>query len=206
MKKTVTKILLIVSVFMLIVTCKKDDDSARDNDNKFTIQGTDYQTPNGYLLLDDGPSYTNSFGLVFLEGTMREDNTNGSSISTDTNHGIVVFVKFGTSNVSSEQAITNNIIDNTTYPVDDETTAIKDIITYNNTYTYGGVQYGDPEDATATTYVVNASGSGSLIINTFTVDLVARTGNVDCTYSFVDDNGVNVTGQFDGTFEIINEF
>ncbi len=206
MKKTLKKLALLTAILILTVGCKKDDDSAKEDENKFTIQGTDYETLNGYLLLDDGPSYTNSFGLVFLEGTMREDNINGSSISTDTNHGIVVFVEFGNTNVNSEQAITNMIIDNSTYPVDDETTAITDIISYTDTYMNGGIQYGNPDDATATLYVVNATGSGSLTINTFTVDLSARTGTVDCSYTFLDDNGANVSGQFDGTFEIINEF
>lgn len=206
MKKTITELLILTVILTLIINCKKDEESTRDNENKFTVEAADYLTPNGYLLLDDGPSYTNSFGLVFLEGTMREDNINGSSISTDTNHGIVLWVDFGNTNVNSEQAITNNIIDNSTYPVNDETTAITDIITYTNTYMDGGIQYGDPDDASATLYVVNATGSGSLTINTFTVDLVARTGTVDCTYAFLDDNGVNVSGQFDGSFDIINEF
>lgn len=203
--KTLKKITFLL-LTALIVSCGSDDDNSTSSTNKFSIQGLDYVTPNGYLILDDGPSYTNAFILTFLEGTMREDNVNGSSISTNTNHGIALSVKLGTNQVTSEQAITNTITSGTTFTLSDDGRAITDITSYSNVYTFSGVQYGDPDDATANLYEINNLGSGSVTVNSFTVDLTARTGTVDCNYTITDENNVVITGSYNGTFEIINEF
>ena len=202
--KTKPFYLIAITLLLLVTTsCKKDVDDAPLDRNEFTVQGTDYLTPNAYLILDDGPSvFTNGFMLVFLEGTMRKDNTNGSSISTDTHHGIALVVMHG-GTVSSEQAV---IINNTTYPLDDDTSALTNISNYTNTYTYNSIQYGDPDDAGANEFIVNNGTGGSVIINSISIDYVARNGTVDCSYDFLDENNVRITGQFLGNFEIINSF
>ena len=50
------------------------------------------------------------------------------------------------------------------------------------------------------------SGNGNVTINTITIDYVARVGTVDCSYNITDDNGISITGEFNGTFEILNGF
>ncbi|HIP49600.1 MAG TPA: hypothetical protein EYG92_11625 [Lutibacter sp.] len=199
------QIYLIAITFLLLfnISCKKDVEDTPQALNEFTVQGADYLTPNAYLILDDGPSvYTNGFMLAFLEGTMREDSTNGSSISTDTNHGIALVVMHG-GTVNSEQAV---VINNTTYALDDETSTLTNITNYTNTYTHNGIQYGDPDDTGANEYIINNGTGGSVIINSINIDYVARNGTIDCSYDFLDENNVRVIGQFLGSFEIINEF
>lgn len=203
MKKTLTKLLLLSVMLILIVNCKKDDDDSNRTTNEFSIQGNTFNTPNGFLFLDDLPApLTNAAFFVFTDGTFSQD----GELSTNSLHGIKLTMPFGSTPAASEQEVINNIINNTTYNLDDEALAITNITSYNNIVTVNGTQYGQPDEVSSDLNEVNAIGSGSITINTFTVDLVARTGNVDCTYAFVDDNGVNVTGQFNGTFEIINEF
>lgn len=204
--KTIIKNFLIIMIITLVLSSCKKEDNTPSSTNKFSIENTEYITPNAYLLLDDGPLYTNGFGIVLLEGTMREDNINGSSISTDTDYGLVLWVTLGFTQVSSESAITNQITNNSTFTLNDETRAITNITLYTNTYMSGGVQYGDPDDDSAMLYDINTGGSYSLMVNTFSVNLTDRNGTIDCTFSFRDDNNNLVSGSYNGSFEIINEF
>jgi hypothetical protein len=200
MKNSIYK-LATLFLTLLLLSCG-DDDNTPTSTNEFTISGTDYATPNGYLILDDGPSFTNAFMLGFIDGILIEDNVNGSSISTNTTQGIVLQVDFGGSNVSSEQDVIIN--NSTTYILTDETTALTNISSFSDTHIINGVTYGEPDNANY--FELGLNGNGTVTINNITIDYLARTGTVDCTYSFVDDNGVTVNGQFDGNFEIINEF
>lgn len=137
---------------------------------------------------------------------MREDNINGNSIETSATQGVVLWVKLSTAQVTSEQVVTNQITNNTTFILDEETTAITNITNYNGVYNYGGVQYGEPDDTTAVIYEVGATGNGTLDVISFTVDLTTRTGTIDCNYTFLDNNNQTITGVFIGSFDILNEF
>lgn len=207
MKKYILLQLTLVILSGLFIQCSNDDDRPqRTNDNKFTLLSTDFATPNGYLLLDDGPAYTNAFILTFLNGQMREDNVNGASIETTTTHGIALSVTLGSGTVNSESAVTNAIIAGNTYALNDDARVITNITNYTDTYTFGGTQYGDPDDSGATLYEVNTLGSGTVTINSFSVNHTTRTGNIDCDYTLTDENSNTFTGQFVGSFDIINEF
>ncbi|MBD0831405.1 hypothetical protein [Aestuariibaculum sediminum] len=197
-------ILLIALIFFS--SCESDDPPATLDVNSFQISGNTYNTGHGYLLLDDGPNFTNGFGLGFLNGIMIDDNINGASIETTTTHGVALWVDLSTTPSISEQDVTNQIISNTTYNLNEETTAIINITNYTNTHTYNGSTYGEPDEPGATTYETGATGNGTVTINSFSVNLTSRTGTIDCTYAFMDNNGVNITGNYMGSFDIINEF
>ncbi|AJR04749.1 hypothetical protein [Siansivirga zeaxanthinifaciens] len=201
--KSILALLVITSLF----NCSPDEAPPQPlGNNAFNIAGTQYDTNHGYLLLDDGPSFNDGFGLTFVNGVMIEDNTNGISLQSSTTQGVVLWVNFSNAQVNSEQAVTYQITNNTTFVLDEETTAITDIINYDDVYSYNGIQYGDPDDATAIIYEVGATGNGTLDIISFTVDLTTRTGTINCNYTFVDNNNTTITGAFNGSFDIINEF
>lgn len=203
MKNKILKLFLFATILTLVINCKKEDDNSSRSVNEFTIMGNTFNTPNGYLFLDNlPPPLTNAAFFVFTDGTFTQD----GELSTSSFHGIKLTMPFGNTPVNSEQNVINNITNNTTYSVDDEALAITNISSYHNIVMVNGIQYGQPDEASANLYEVNTTGNGSITVNNFTVDLTARTGTVDCSYTLLDENGVSVTGQFDGTFDIINEF
>ncbi len=55
-------------------------------------------------------------------------------------------------------------------------------------------------------YSISESNSGTLTINTIVIDYVARVGTVDCSYQITDDNGIVITGNYNGSFNILNGF
>lgn len=206
MKQFSQKITLIIFGFLL-VQCSGDDESNPTTTNKFTYNNQDFSTQNAYLILDDQPSpYTNAFMFAFIDGEMREDNINGSSITTDNQYGLVVHVELGSGMVNAESDITNVISGTTTFSLSDDSRAILNITNYTNTYNFGGKIYGEPDDATADLHDVNVTGNGTLTINSFTVDLTVRTGTLDATYHFTDEHNHTFNGNFNGTFKIINSF
>lgn len=187
---------------LCLTSCSDDDNSIPSEETKFTIQGSDYLTPNGYLILDDGPSYTNAFVLGFMDGVLIEDNVNGSSISINTNHAVVLQVELGGANVSSEQDVI--ITDGTTYTLTNESAALTNITSFSDIHTVNGSSYGEPNAATY--FEFTNIGSGVVTINSIVIDYVARTGTVDCDYNITDDNGITIQGMYKGEFNIINEF
>ena len=200
--KNFTKILAILLLGIIIFGCgnDKDDINTLNEENKFEINSTDYSTSNGYLLLDNGPTYTNGFAFAFLDEPMVEHN--GNTVPVSTKHAVAIFVSLGQTPVSTEQDITNTIISNSTFTLDDDSLAITNISNFTNTYTLGNVQYGEIDDTNATVFDINMLANNSLNINSFSVDLAARTGTVDCNYSFIDLNGVTISGSYNGNFEI----
>ena len=201
------KSILALLVITSLSNCSPDEAPPQPlGNNVFNIAGTQYDTNHGYLLLDDGPQYNDAFGLCFINGILREDNINGSSIETTTTHGVVLWIELSNAIVNSEQDVTNQIVNNSSFNLDSETTAITNIVNFHDTYTYNGVLYGEPDDSTSILYEIGATGNGHVNINSFTVNLTTRTGTLDCDYSFIDDNNHTITGAFNGSFDIINEF
>ncbi len=202
--------ILVVLVLTLFFNCEADDPAPLSppplSTNSFSISSVQYDTDQAYLLLDDGPQYNDGFGLVFINGNMIEDNVNGASVETTTTQGAVLWVEFSNTDVTSEQAVTNQIINNSNFNLDRETSAITNITNYTDTFVDNGVQYGEPDETNATIYEIGLTGNGSINIISFTVDLVTRTGNIDCSYTFLDENNNTVSGVFTGSFGIINEF
>lgn len=200
------KITLLLLTLLIISCGSNDDNNSPSTTNKFTIQNTDYETPNAYLQLDNGPSYGNYFSLVLINGLMLQDTVRGNLLSTNTTHGVTLSVRFGNSPVNSEQAITNNITNGAVLNLSDDARAITNLTSYSNIITHNGVQYGDTDASTANLYEINNTGNGTVTINSFTVDLTARTGTVDCTYTITDENNVVITGSYNGTFKVRNKF
>jgi hypothetical protein len=197
---------LSISFLCLFILCFaggcQDDDQAQRPASGFDVDAQVYLTPKLYLILDDGPVFTNSFGFAVLNGEMREDNVNGASISAQTTHGGILWVENGPGTVSSEQAVSVNV---GTHTLNDESLMFTNVLSFDDTYTFGGQTWGEPDIAPADMIEIGSLGNGTLTINAITIDYTTRTGTVDLTYNVSD--GTRFTGgNYVGSFEIINEF
>ena len=206
MNKSLQNIVILFSLLLLSTSCgNNDDNNSRSLDNAFTINGTNYETPNAYLVFDDNSPYGDAFFLDFLDSDLREDAVNGISVSSNMNHGVVLFVEHSQNDVLTEQDII--IANNTTYPLEKgNTLALTNVTGFIDTYTYNGITYGEPDLNASNVYEIENSGSGTLTINKIVIDYVARVGTVDCSYQITDDNGIVITGNYNGSFNILNGF
>ncbi len=202
MKKT-TKLLALLFLLSFTFGCGDDDDPnpPQVNNNEAIINGNTYQINSASLGLDAGPPYNNQFSLVFTDDLINVNSSNDFAVSTNTTMGIVIFTKLGSTALSTEQAVVNNIT-TTTHNLNDDTRAITNITNYTNIYTYSGVQYGDVDETGVNHFDMNNTGSGTVTINSISIDLAARTGMVDCDFSFLDENGIQISGNFNGPLKI----
>jgi hypothetical protein len=202
--------IIYIFIALLLTQCKKDSSSTPSCppssvsiDNEYTINNNDYITPNAYLILDDGPVFTDGFGIALTDGILREDNVNGSSLSTTSQNAVILWVMHG-GDVNSEQAV--NVSPNT-YTLDSESAVLTGITQFFDTYTHNNVVYGEPDaDTVNLLSTIENSGTGTLVLNSINIDYILRVGTISCTYSMIDDNNLQVSGSFNGTFDIINEF
>jgi hypothetical protein len=183
--------------------CEDDDPVVfPPQNNAFQIAADGYATYNAYLILDDGPNFTDQYGFAFLARELREDNINGSSVSTDCTYGSITWVQNSTGTVASEQAVA---VLPGIHTLDDESLAITAVANFTDTYNFGGKTWGDPDINAGDITEIGQNGNGTLTINSITIDYVLRTGTVDLSYTFTDGTKT-VNGTYDGSFKIINEF
>lgn len=202
--KTIQKIFTILLLATIVSACGGDDDNnpPQTNNNEATINGTTYQIKSASLGLDAGPSYNNQFSLIFTDGLINVNALNAPTVETNTTTmGIGLFVDLGSTPLSTEQAVVNNIT-TSTYNLSDDTGVINNVVNFTDTYMLNGIQYGEFDDAGVTSFEVNNLGSGIITIHSFLVDLTARTGSVDCDFSFTDDTGKLVSGNYSGSLKI----
>jgi hypothetical protein len=183
--------------------CEDDDPVVfPPQNNAFQIAADGYATYNAYLILDDGPAYSDQYGFAFLAGELREDNVNGSSMSTDGTYGSIAWVQNSTGTLASEQAVA---VLPGIHTLDDESLAFTAVTNYTDTYNFGGKTWGNPDINAGDLIEIGQTGNGTLTINSITIDYVLRTGTVDLSYTFTDGNRT-VNGTYTGNFGIINEF
>jgi len=102
------KTIITILTLALFFNCEINDDVLPGpppplSNNEFTIGTNAYDTTDAYLLLDDGPNYTEAFALTFINGKMREDTTNGISLETSTTQGVVLWVNFSNGTVTTDR-------------------------------------------------------------------------------------------------------
>ena len=195
---------LLAFLFITLSFGCEDDDPVvfPPEDNAFSIAAESFATHNAYLILDDGPAYTDQYGFVFIAAEMREDNINGSSVTTDCTYGSVVWVRNSSGTVASEQAVAVLPGTHTLY---NESLAFTAVAGFDDTYNFGGKTWGDVDINSADIVEIDQLGNGTVTINSVNIDYVLRTGTVDLSYTFTDGTKT-VNGNYVGAFEIINEF
>ncbi|WP_367392865.1 hypothetical protein [Lewinella sp. LCG006] len=192
------------SMALLLGTACDDDNGPQPGvpDNSFAIGTTNYPTTNAYLLLDDGPNYLDQYGILLADTDFREDNVNGISMNTNGKHAVVLWVNNSSTLFTNEQDVMISI---GTHVLDEESTAIYDIIQFEDTYPLGTDTYGEPSENGASVVEAGSSGGGNVTINSVTVDYTARTAQLDISYTLT--NGVvSLNGQFIGNAGLLNGF
>jgi hypothetical protein len=189
-----------------------------NTNTEFVIGSDAYVTPKAYLLVDDASvdgEYDREFTFVFTDGDIVEDTTNEIAFETTT----TVFTK-----VTCNLVFTSPTLDGTPFFTWDPQTnpnGFVSIVMSGNNYSRYGVTnfssnfqagsqtFGQPSDGTLLNHTALPQGSGTgnlLTINARTFDLNTMTGTIDCSYSYVDDNGVTVTGVYVGPYDILTAF
>ncbi len=185
---------------------------------EFVIGSDAYVTPKAYLLVDDASvdgEYDREFSFVFTDGDIVEDATNEIAFETST----TVFTK-----VTCNLVFTSpNLVDTPFFVWDPQANpngfvsiimsgnnfSRFGVANFTNTFSAGSQTFGQPADGTLLNHTAQPQGSAPnnlLTINARTFDLNTMTGTIDCSYSYVDDNGVAVTGVFVGNYEILTAF
>jgi len=196
--------LVFFSTALLLGTACEDDGGPQQGVpyNSFDIGAQNYDTYSGALLFDKGPVFSDRYAFAFQNGDIAYTTANGITIETSSTNAIVLFVENSTAvfNDCADISITTG-----TFSVTDDSRALYDIFQYNNTHNYGGLTYGTPDEPTSNRLEVNSSGSGSLTINSISIDYARGEVQVDLIYT-ITDGTVTLTGQFDGRVDILKGF
>lgn len=186
-----------------------------NTDTEFVIGAEAFVTHKAYLLLDDAAgNFEREFSFVFTDGDLIEDAANGIAFETTTTH----FTKI-TCNLIG-MSMTEAQLPIFTWPVQNPSTSIImegnnythiDIASFNTINTVGGLSFGQVDTSTNYSHLGQAQGSINhpthlFTVNSITVDLVAGTGTIDCSYNYDDDNGINISGVFVGNYKILTAF
>lgn len=184
------------------------------------VIGTDaYVTPKAYLLVDEAATdgeYDRAFTFVFTDGEIIEDATDEIAFETST----TVFTKVTCNLIATKPTLAETsffIWDPQSNPngfvsiiMNGHNYSEYGITNFSNINTVNGQTFGQPNGGMAHNHTALPNGDGSnghlLTINARTFDLNNMTGTIDCSYSYVDDNGISVTGVFVGPYEIFTAF
>ena len=197
--KTLLHFLVLIAFLTLAAGCQDDDAQQGVPYNSFDLAGQNYDTFLGYLLFDEGPTFQDRYALVFQNGNLVHSNSNGLGTETSTTNAVVLFVNNGTAvfNNCADVAVTTG-----TFPLTDDSRALYGITQFNNTFASAGLQFGTPDENSASRLEVNNTGSGSVTINSITIDYVAEEAQVDLSYS-ITDGTQTLTGQYLGRIFLI---
>ncbi|MFH6602345.1 cadherin repeat domain-containing protein [Maribacter algicola] len=189
-----------------------------NSNTEFVIGSDAYVTPKAYLLVDDASidmEYDREFTFVFTDGDIVEDASNEIAFETTT----TVFTKVTCNLIATKPTLAETpffIWDPQTNPngfvsivMSGNNYSRYGVSNFTNTMSVGSQTFGQPADGTLHNHTALPQGSGTsnlLTINARTFDLNTMTGTIDCSYSYVDNNGVTVSGVFVGSYEILTAF
>lgn len=188
-----------------------------DTNTEFVIGNNAYVTPKAYLLVDDAAGdYDRAFSFVFTDGNLIEDATNEIAFETSTTN----FTKITCNLIATKPTLAETpffVWDPQSNPngfinivMDGHHLSQFGISNFSNTNTMGNLTFGQPSNGTIYNHTALADGDSSngglFTINSRTFDLNTMTGTIDCSYSYVDDNNVTITGVYIGTYEILTAF
>lgn len=193
--------LTLLSTALLLGTACEDDSGPEMGSpyNSFDIGSQNYETYSGALLFDEGPVFFDRYAFTFQNGAITYTTANGITIETSATNAIVLFVE-------NSNAVFNDCADIPitagTFSVTDDSRALYDIIQYSNTHATGGLTYGTPDAPSANRLEVNSSGTGTITINSISIDYAGETAQVDLMYT-ISDGTTTLTGQFQGSVALL---
>lgn len=197
------KTLSLAFVATILFSCTATDPFT-PTENTFAINATEFDTPNAYLILDDGPQFKDGFFLVLANAPLIQNGTNGAAAATTMTQAAVLFVKNSPNPVASEQLVQINPTTHVLNTADTE--ILTNMSVFTNTFLDSGISYGEPSHLNANFYEIPTGGNGTLTINNITIDYILRTGTIDCTYQMTASTGEIIAGNYSGTFGILSGY
>jgi len=203
------KLLKYILLLTIIVSCDNNDDTVTST-NIFTVGTQVYETPNCYIEFDEITDNEANFNLFFLDGRMYDNdlNVNGSSgdylFSLNTTNFVFYNIR----------AIENPLIEVPQYPniqtgipykgSDNNSVIIHNfsIDTLSTNFNTNGFDFGTPNQTTGTIHEPMLGNTKTITINSYTFNVATQTGTIDADYSFLSQNGVVITGHYDGNLGV----
>ena len=174
-------LLLTFFIGLSILSCSSDDDNTPNENpqvnSEFTINGTDYSTPNGYIISATDGTNNSVHAIYLLNGTILNNEWNGNAcdFSNDLTQGVIFNVR--STSISELAAGTYNYELMTSEPSLNETNISRDIVVTDNCVTSSNDI--DEDQITSGNLVVEISGNIYTLTFSFqTVDF----GTVSGTY------------------------
>ncbi len=194
----------------LFVSCDKNDDEQSDPQNPtdgFTVNGIFYETPNCYIEFDTN-SNPNEFNLFFTDGRMYDNQANVNNSSGDYlfSTNMTNWVFYNIRDLENPSIVTPqypNIQTGVQYvgnPGDCVITYDLSVASLSPAFQYNNFEFGMV--TSGTTHIPGAI-SPFLTINSYSYDPATQTGTINVDYSFLDSNGVTITGHYEGTLGVI---
>lgn len=198
------KLIAIILFAGMMQSCNSDDDNTTtppSTQNGITIGGNFTAADNAYIIFDRTAPYDDAFWVVLADGTLINDTSDQVFASTNTSTAAALLVD-NSGQVATQNAV--NVTINTYALENDDTVVVESITNFTDTFTQNGQQYGEIDADTATNYLIENTGSGTVDITSITKDFSTRTGTIDFTFSISDDNGVVITASYSGNFTMLN--
>lgn len=206
-------ILLPIFAFFLL-GCDNNDDVASATDG-FTYNNSFYETPNAYIEQDEednnNSGYPDNYVFFFTDGRMFDNDNNVNNSTGDylfsLNTTKLVLLKVLDSDNPS--LVNGPLQPNTTYIVSsiEDTVIIHDgqIDALSPNFSNNGIDFGMANENVGTYHTPGAVGP-TVTINNLNLDANnPQNSTIDISYSMMNTDGEIITGQYQGTFGIIQD-
>lgn len=211
------KHLFLLIITLLLINCDSNDDAQTNPTNPtnstdgFTRNEIFYETPNAYFEIDEeddnADNYPDEYNFFFSNGKMfdNDNNVNGSSgdylFSLNTSNWVFLNLTIANnpSFSSSPPTAGNTYIANTNDSVIIENGQINGL---TPPYFINSLEFGTGDENTGT--INTPTSQPSVTINAINLDSNNPSeSTIDVDYSFTNQNGVVITGHYEGTFGVI---
>ena len=210
---------LFISVFTF-VSCDNNDDEQTSivaPTDGFTINSAFNETANAYFEIDEddddpqvgGNGFPDSYSFFFTNGRMLDNdaNVNGSSgdylFSLDTTEWVFLNVEA----IDNPSLVTGGPLAGNTYIVSSTNDSVilegAQIDALTTPYLVDNIEYGMGNDNAGVTHEPGVQGP-TITINAINLDINNPTAStIDADYTFMNQDGVVISGHYEGTFGVI---
>jgi len=183
-------LLLAILIGATLFSCSSDDDNTTEENpeinSKFTISGTEYTTPNGYIISYFDGVNNSSHAIYLLNGTIINNEWYGEACDYTSNLTQGVIFNIGSTSITELESGTYNYELMSSEPSLNETSISTNIVVTDNC-----VVSADSIDE-------NQMTSGNLIVE--------KSGNTyTLTFTFQTNDFGTVSGQYIGELELVQD-
>jgi hypothetical protein len=179
-----------ILIGLMIVSCSSDDDNSTGENpqviSEFTVNGTEYSTPNGYIISATDGTNNSVHTIYLLNGTILNNKWFGNAcdFSNDLTQGVIFNVR--STSISELAAGTYSYELMTSQPSLNETNISRDVVVTNNCVTSSNDI--DEDQITSGNLIVEISG------NIYTL-----------TFTFQTNDFGTVSGTYVGELELVQD-